>query len=283
MLRKLLLTFPLALLLVPVVASAAEGVHQINQACVADGCFEGDTPGWPVLITQPGSYRLTSNLDLRDAPVPGEAKAIQVQIDSSLPNLMFDIDLNGFSIFGPVTCTGFPVTACDGDSGGGFGIQTTSAARIHDGMVHGFRTGVSCFSNCIVERVVARRNAGVGIYTTNNASLVIDSIAHDNLDAGIWATGRVRGSAVEDNGQEGLFLNPNTSADGNVIRDNGGNGVRCASCLLTNNTIANNGGFGVTFSGSSSWQGNAVYGNATNVDGSALQLGANRCGGALCP
>ena len=44
-------------------ALAVDGVVEINQTCaVQTGCFSGDTAGYPVTITQPGSYRLTSNL-----------------------------------------------------------------------------------------------------------------------------------------------------------------------------------------------------------------------------
>jgi hypothetical protein len=44
---------------------ASDGQLEINQACAVNtGCFPGDDPGFPVTITQPGSYRLTGNLDL---------------------------------------------------------------------------------------------------------------------------------------------------------------------------------------------------------------------------
>jgi hypothetical protein len=49
-------------LLLSISSRAADGVIEINQSCVAGGCFAGDTAGFPVTISQPGSYRLTSNL-----------------------------------------------------------------------------------------------------------------------------------------------------------------------------------------------------------------------------
>jgi hypothetical protein len=68
----------LAFLLAAAVASralASDGVLEINHSCAtaAGGCFPGDTAGYPVQITQPGSYRLTSNL-----AVPASTNGIEV-------------------------------------------------------------------------------------------------------------------------------------------------------------------------------------------------------------
>ena len=43
-------------------ALAPDGQLEINDACALAGCFAGDTAGYPVAITTPGSYRLTGNL-----------------------------------------------------------------------------------------------------------------------------------------------------------------------------------------------------------------------------
>ena len=62
-LPKLPFLLPIALLAAAYAASASEGALEINQTCALQtGCFAGDTPGLPVTLTQPGSYRLTSNL-----------------------------------------------------------------------------------------------------------------------------------------------------------------------------------------------------------------------------
>ena len=73
----------------------ADGVIEINQACVPTGCFDGDPAGFPVLILEPGSYRLTSNLDTR----PDTTTAIDIFADR------VTLDLNGFSVIGPQTCS----------------------------------------------------------------------------------------------------------------------------------------------------------------------------------
>ena len=67
---------------------AADGVIEINQASVeAAG-------GFPFEITQAGSYRLTGNLEVDDV----DTTAIWVRAS------YVTVDLNGFSILGPVLC-----------------------------------------------------------------------------------------------------------------------------------------------------------------------------------
>lgn len=48
-------------------AVAADGELEINQACAGSsvGCFPGDSAGFPVSITQPGSYRFTPRSERR--------------------------------------------------------------------------------------------------------------------------------------------------------------------------------------------------------------------------
>lgn len=74
---------------------AQDGALEINQACVADGCFAGDDPGFPVQITNPGNYRLTSNLDTNGVLV----RAISIGFTDGV-----NLDLNGFTVSGAQTC-----------------------------------------------------------------------------------------------------------------------------------------------------------------------------------
>jgi hypothetical protein len=69
--------------------------HAIDQASVkADG-------GFPYKITKPGSYKLTSNL-----VVPAGVDGIDILSQD------VTLDLNGFSITGPVVCTGDDPATC---------------------------------------------------------------------------------------------------------------------------------------------------------------------------
>src|SRR3989442_247512 len=75
-------------------ALATDGVIEINQAKVmAAG-------GFPFVISNPGSYRLTSNLVNNSA-----SDVIQVKTD------LVSIDLNGFYIVGPSTGSGVGINA----------------------------------------------------------------------------------------------------------------------------------------------------------------------------
>ena len=70
-------------------ALATDGVAEINHTCAAQtGCFSGDSAGYPVTITQPGSYRLTSNLIVPDENTSG------ILVSTS----DVGIDLNNFAI-----------------------------------------------------------------------------------------------------------------------------------------------------------------------------------------
>src|SRR5690348_7192989 len=91
-----------AILALPYAASAADGVILIDQAAALAGSVTpGDAPGFPVTLSQPGSYRLSGNLTVPDA----DTTAIQITADS------VTLDLNGFTIAGPGGCTIRP-TAC---------------------------------------------------------------------------------------------------------------------------------------------------------------------------
>jgi len=100
-------------------ALAVDGVLEINQACVAAGCFPGDGPGFPVEITIPGSYRLTSNLTVPD----DDTTAILLQ-GVRLVNL----DLNGFSILGQYACGVSPPNCPGGASTSPGAPHTTGCA-----------------------------------------------------------------------------------------------------------------------------------------------------------
>src|SRR4051812_6036205 len=90
----------------------AEGVTLIDQKTALSGkVTESDTPGFPVTISAPGSYRLSSNLVVPDAATT----AIQITADN------VSLDLGGFSIIGPNTCTPSPVH-CTFSGGGGSGV-----------------------------------------------------------------------------------------------------------------------------------------------------------------
>jgi hypothetical protein len=75
---------------------AVDGIVLINQAnALAGNVTPGDVPGFPVTISQAGSYRLTGNLSVADV----NTTAILITAEN------VTLDLNGFTISGPNACT----------------------------------------------------------------------------------------------------------------------------------------------------------------------------------
>src|SRR5262245_5267299 len=88
-------------------ARAVDGVVEINQArALAGGVTPGDDPGYPVTITQAGSYRLTGSLS---NPI-GQSAILINSIDVTL-------DLGGFEVASTNVCSGYPVSSCQATAG----------------------------------------------------------------------------------------------------------------------------------------------------------------------
>src|ERR1700686_3824069 len=131
--KTLLSLTVLAALACPVYA--VDGVVLINQSsALAGNVTPGDAPGFPVTISVSGSYKLTGNLTVPDANTTG----IQITAD------FVSIDLNGFSIIGPVVCSGgSPVNSCN-PSGSAPGISSSNAGiSVSNGIVRGVGAGIS--------------------------------------------------------------------------------------------------------------------------------------------
>ncbi len=109
---------------------ASDGLYQISETCVGTGCFPGDSFDFPVTITEPGSYQLTSDLEVAGI----NTTAIKVEADG------VTIDLNGFEIRGPSICTYTTAggTTCSA-AGNGIGIDNSAGGRltVHNGRVTG--------------------------------------------------------------------------------------------------------------------------------------------------
>jgi hypothetical protein len=210
----------LVALLAPVAAMAIDGVVLIDQnRALAGNATPGDAPGFPVTITQPGSYRLSGNLTVPDS----NTDAILV----TAPNVT--IDLNGFSILGPNVCTrppsglGLDCTS----SGSGVGINAPGAVNVvvSNGTVRGMGgagvalNGATSTAPNRVEKVAATSNGSTGIIVFNG--LVLNSFASLNRVHGIGVTsGRVTGSYSVNNFANGLFIQ-NGAYDNNTFFGNG--------------------------------------------------------------
>lgn len=237
----------LGLWLAAPVAFAANGVVEINAACVDSGCFDGDTAGFPVTISQPGSYVLTSNLTVASE----NDNAIVISADD------ITLDLNGFVVSGPTSCSGSPVTSCS-PLGSGKGISVDSYSndrtRIHNGGVTGFGdtgidlgrdgqlmdlrvsgngdNGIDGGSGTLITRVHVVGNGGYGINTYGMDSMT--ELSHSLIKGNGSYGARVYDGIVfqnrfSNNGDNGLRSFTSTSAAGymdNIFRDNDSGGTQ---------------------------------------------------------
>lgn len=247
------------LLAVTLPAMADDGAYEIDQACVATGCFVGDDPGLPVQITNPGSYQLTSAIE-----VENDVSALTIDAD------LVTLDLNGFTIQGPVACSGRPVTSCSG-SHSGFGIFVSNGTpEIRNGRVSGFDEGIRCQDGCSALNLRIDNNSGMGI---NSAVAGND-----------WGL-QIHGSIIEANGNIGA----RSQGDGSLIvnssfRHNGGRGLESSDGggVFRNNTVENNGNFARV---NADW---LLTGNhfRETAGGSpftgGVSAGDNLCNGTLC-
>ncbi len=292
------------------VATAGDGVIEINQACALNtGCMQFDAPGFPVEIQSPGSYILTSNLDTRSLGNP-EVTVINVQAAD------VTIDMNGFQIVGPVNCSGLPPAEprlCTPQNLiNGQGISgAVSGMTVRNGSIRGVPgTGVQCGLGCRVENVSVMDSAGGGIsvetgsvvdgcITSGNqfagisassgstGSVVHDSSSFRNGGEGIHATlTTIRGSTFAHNRGDGIFTNSGSVVIENTIQNNNGNGIRLSTSIATGNNIRGNALFGITAVGKSAYGGNLIQDNGGTVAGgtAAVQMGTNVCdGNTTCP
>ncbi len=260
-------------------AGARDGVLEINQVCAeSTGCVPGDAPGFPVTLSAPGSYTLTSVLQLPDENTVG----IEVQAD------YLTIDLNGFPILGTTVCTTSGGAPSCGPLGTGGGIvdptQSRAGVEVRNGVVA--RTGgvgiqlgprcsiewmrvisngshgVQCGDDARFADNVAHLNGGTGLDAVVGATFV-RNVATDNASQGLHATHRTvvlenvvarneNGILVDDAGSvvrnvasenrnDGIEGDHGVSVIGNLTMDNNGHGVRCKDgCQITRNVAYDN-------------------------------------------
>lgn len=248
------------------VAAASDGVIEINHAsALSGGVTPGDAPGYPVTLSQGGSYRLTGNLN---SPIATGAIVIEAA--------MVTLDLGGFMVASTNVCSGYPPSSC-AVSGGAAGIIAETFAGfavVRNGGVRGM--GGSCIdlrgSSSEVDQV---RALGCGVdgisMLQGGASRVTRSFAGANLRQGIDVTD---GSTVEDsevraNGQAGIHVA----------------GTRLPVQIARNRVFDHNPGFGLNLFGTTVKPivtRNILSGNQQNFGGLFTSFGDNLCHNVFC-
>jgi hypothetical protein len=233
----------------------------INQTrASAGGITPGDSAGFPVTISASGSYRLTGNLTVPNFD----------GIDITAPDVT--IDLNGFTMSGPVTCSGSGSSIVCSPSSGWRGIRTFDPAVrvvIRNGTVRGFGSaGVVVPAYSRVEHLVVTSNGGDGIYAGFYS--VIDAVQSSgnggfgsgsgiDLDRNVEVT---RSSTFE-NKQFGVLCGDGCIIRDNVSKLNGTDGINVGNYgVVSGNVAENNEGTGISASTST-----MISFNSSNLNG----------------
>jgi hypothetical protein len=221
---------------------------------------------FPIVIAEPGSYVLASNLDLTiDQGATPDTDAIQITADN------VKLDMNGFSILGPAVCSGDPVTACDptGAVEAGSGVDACTGGEcvknttVVDGTIHGMPgKGLRLGDGARVERVRAEEDGEGGIQIGNGGAVSdCQAIRNDAFGISAGDSSRLTHNTGTGNGGPGVSTGDDSLVAGNV---------------LTGNVI------GLFISNNSGYLENIMTGNNTNVSsqgaGDPDQLGKNLCG-----
>jgi len=168
------------------VCAYAQPVSINQQRVVVGRITPGDTGGFPVTITKPGSYKLTSNLIVPDPNLHG--------IEVTVSNV--SIDLDGFAIIGP-----------GGGDGTAAGVYTTqSQVAVINGSIRDMAYGM--FLNgtlCRVEDVSVAKST------------------RDGIVAGEWCV--IQGSRAAFNGGSGFVVFPGVAMSRNTTSWNKGFGI----------------------------------------------------------
>ena len=279
---------------------AADGVAEINQLAVDEALYPCDdgSPGAPCTLWRAGSYRLTGNLTVTDPDGTGV----------SITAAGVTLDLGGFAVLGPNTCTFNGATATVSCSPGGLGrgiYSSAEAVTIRNGTVAGFgRWGISLGSLSRVEDVVVRGAEESGIRTGAH-SVVVDTMVAVAGTSGLRLGdgGRAQGVILHHCGHPyALDGQTEVSVLDSVVLEGGtafsaGDGSLVAGCVAHDSvgsyihvgersavvgSVSSSGTRGISAGTGAGWAGNVLYGYSSAPFG-GVQMGANLCNGAVCP
>jgi hypothetical protein len=225
----------LALALLGGVGSASAQVLINQAAALAGGVSPGDAPGFPVTLSQGGSYRLTSNLK-----VPAGVSGVEITASD------VRLDLNGHAVIGPNVCTrhaGTKIVNCllpwnmtqNGVTLSGNGVHR---ATLHDGSIRGFAgRGVFGGDTLVLRRLHIAHHSmhGVDQGSTAMAGLLgEDLVVEMNQQHGIAANaGLLKRVRVAANGVDGINGSAQLLVQDSLVRENDNFGMVGVSASRT--------------------------------------------------
>ena len=277
--KAICVVFIAAAALIPAHALAVDGVVLIDQnRALAGSITPGDAAGFPVTISQPGSYRLSGNLTVPDQ----NTTAILITASH------VTIDLNGFAILGPTDCSG-NLNPCAA-AGTGRGIATPGTPFLSGGNVPVF--------NVTIRNGTVQGMGDLGIFLQGDSHLVEQMHVRSNGNGGILiessqdaGTSIVQNNTLQRNGRS---ADANAARNGiqvlrgavrnNVVDASGTSGINVSIGSVSYNVSTRNAFGGVNLGSGTSYVGNVFRDNAPqDVLGGGINQGQNLCGLAVCP
>jgi hypothetical protein len=250
-------------------AATIDGVILITQASALAGhVTAGDTPGFPVTISQSGSYRLASNLTVTNQ----SSDAIAISANG------VNIDLNGFSIVGPcLTANGCDANATGvGVNGSNAGNYVTDVV-VTNGSVRGMVIGMDLGDNSKIDKVKIESNQLLGLNLGHASSVTNSTIAYTQAgDALRIYSGSIIGNIILGNGDGGIheWTTPTSTPTDSVV--------------ILDNMIQDNHSLGIIIGKNSGYGRNILSGNYVipghnfpQVSG-GKSMGTNLCNGIIC-
>ncbi len=262
----------LAILLAPACLFAVDGQIVINQSTVTAA------GGFPYTITQAGSYKLSGNLIVPN----GSVSAIVIAHDD------VTLDLNGFSIIGPVDCA---VTS---------NPCANSGAQMDHGIVAGTDLPVQEYFNITIRNGIISGVAGDGVHLLGDSIRVEDLRIRNTRLSGIVirnagvATGQpgdliVSHNTVQLNGTYGIKTCSGRIADNTVSDAFVGITVEAGSGVVARHFVLRSQGLGINLAAGVAYSGNTLMNNnsfgvlaGVQMTG-GFNMGQNFCNNAICP
>jgi hypothetical protein len=221
-------------------------VREIRQAQSSrDQSVQSVTSAASIVITEPSSYRLLSNV-----VATGSDPAIEIRVFG------VTLDLNGFLV--------------DAQGGGAAifatGTTGTSAIVVTNGIVRSVGDGIRLQAgNCRVEHVVVQNvnRTGVGISTGGNCTIRHNQVAASDV---------------------GISCGPFCAVESNSVGVAGKAGIEATNgSLVLNNKVASALGTGLLLDSTTGYGNNVLSFNGIDVSG-GVQIGGNLCASdGICP
>ncbi len=211
---------------------------------------------------KPGTYRLSGNLTLPDE----NTTAIKITTNH------VTIDLAGFSILGPVVCSGVPLT-CTPAEGIGYGVESYAGGGV-------FYNNITVLNG----NILGMGESGIMVGAESRIeNVVVKSCGHYGISAGEGS--RISGSTALKNYYVGISALYGSIFTGNIAIGNGEHGILAwGGSMVIGNTARNNGMYGIgCFADDVGYANNVSNGNGLAAIWRGLPMGGNVCDGAPCP